>query len=273
MSKIHVGYHISCTDLEDNLKTLVAAGCDSFQIFSRNNRQLNAKSLLWSNKNIKPYIEQHNLTGITHGTYVMNFAKMESPQQKVIEDELKLCDFLGLKGIVVHYGSFEGSIDPVINATNKIMKFIEDNNIKAKLLIENTAGGGRNRGAHYDELIDLYESVDNNKNMSFVIDTAHSFAYGYKLENDILDRLHDAVPITAIHFNDSGSSRMSCVDRHARIGTGHISKIGIETTIKFAKKNKIPLILETPPVEQAQETPLNDVYTGHNSEITYIKSV
>ena len=94
--------------------------------------------------------------------------------------------------------------------------------------------------------------------MGICFDTCHAFASGYNLSTSTdvkkvfreIDCLFGGLDVLrCIHLNDSKGSLNCHVDRHENITYGHIwgrEKSGLSELIHIAKRNHIPLILETP---------------------------
>ena len=94
------------------------------------------------------------------------------------------------------------------------------------------------------------------KRIGICVDTAHIFSAGYKINReegmrDYWERFDKLIGIkncTVIHLNDSKVECCTCVDRHETIGKGYIygeSKDSLKYLIGIAKKNSIPMVLET----------------------------
>jgi deoxyribonuclease-4 len=85
-------------------------------------------------------------------------------------------------------------------------------------------------------------------------DTCHAFASGYDLRTEKavkdtfkkFDKILGLKRLKLIHANDSQTELGSHKDRHEHIGQGQIGLEGFKAIVKFAKKQKINLILETP---------------------------
>ena len=56
-----------------------------------------------------------------------------------------------------------------------------------------------------------------------------------------------------IHLNDAKGEIGCNLDRHYHLGLGGIGEEGIGAVVKFANKNRIPLILETPIDDQRDD--------------------
>jgi len=165
---------------------------------------------------------------------------------------------LGGDGAVVHMGK---SLDqPNDKAQGNFIKNIKTllkatEGVKAKIIIENTAGQGTEMGHDLNELADIYKKIGDTERVKVCIDTAHAFGAGYDISNNSegviteIDRLIGIKNIGCIHLNDSKKPLNSRVDRHADIGVGEIGLKGLIHFVEALKKiggEDIPLILEVP---------------------------
>ena len=86
------------------------------------------------------------------------------------------------------------------------------------------------------------------------LDTAHVFAAGYDIGSETavrktfreFDRVIGRDRLSAIHLNDSKTTRGSRVDRHEHIGKGRIGLDAFRFIMRDRRLRKIPKVLETP---------------------------
>ena len=135
------------------------------------------------------------------------------------------------------------------------------NNLKAKIILENTAGQGTEMGYNLELLGKIFKAIKREtpykKRVAICIDTQHVFASGCDIttkegRSKTVTDLGTYIglgEIVCIHLNDSKKICGSRVDRHEDIGHGKIGenslKLFISEIIKKSQ-NTIPLILETP---------------------------
>jgi deoxyribonuclease IV len=121
-----------------------------------------------------------------------------------------------------------------------------------KLLIETTAGTGKNLGRNFEELTKMREGVEDKERVGYVLDTQHTFASGYDWVNDfdtVVEQIQEKLgldKVKSIHLNDSLPELGTNKDRHANLGEGNIGKDTFRKILKYEKFNDMPFILETP---------------------------
>jgi deoxyribonuclease IV len=121
-----------------------------------------------------------------------------------------------------------------------------------KLLIETTAGTGKNLGRNFEELTKMREAVQDKERVGYVLDTQHTFASGYDWVNDfdsVVEDIEDILGlenVKSIHLNDSIPKLGTNKDRHANLGEGNIGKDTFRKILKYEKFKDMPFILETP---------------------------
>jgi deoxyribonuclease IV len=121
-----------------------------------------------------------------------------------------------------------------------------------KLLIETTAGTGKNLGRNVEEGKKMREGVEDKERVGYVLDTQHTFASGYDWVNDfdsVVEDIEDILGlenVKSIHLNDSLPELGTNKDRHANLGEGNIGKDTFRKILKYEKFNDMPFILETP---------------------------
>lgn len=203
-----------------------------------------------------------------HAPYVVNIA---SPDEKVftlsikkVKEELKLAEELGWEGLVIHPGSSKkmGREIAKKNFFRALEKIFEED-INAKLIVENSAGEGDGWGSTLEDFYAIYQEFPS---IYFCIDTCHLFAAGYNFKNERICKLtfyslFENIPLEKlilIHINDSHFPLGSHRDQHAHIGKGAIGIKGFKNLLSIPEIRKIPLILETP-----KDSPMADLYNLH----------
>ena len=159
-----------------------------------------------------------------------------------------------------------------------INKFLKENKTKSfpKLLIETPACQKSEVPLSFKDFGKLFKTIelrietelsidkiDNAKSMlGICIDTCHIFSAGYDIRSKgsaikLIKNINKSFDLSkylgAIHLNDAAFPLKSKRDVHASIGCGFISSEkldgsldGLRVLIKFAIKNKVPVVLETP---------------------------
>ena len=251
------------------------------QIFINNPRGTANPRLIEKYTLLAPSIVKHmtdnNLKLVIHAPYVINFAApfdKESAKFKTIFDELIVADMLGAIGCVIHVGkNLIGNkmvaTGNMLKSLKYIAKFIKNNNLRAKLILETAAGQGKEMFTTENNSMNGYASfyhmlTEDEKNyVKICIDTCHIFAAGMDIRTrpnvkelfkqlKYMDLLQH---IVVIHFNDSKKDYNTHVDRHEAIGQGKIGFSGLSEVLKFAHKYSIHCTLETPGTSYVEEIP------------------
>jgi deoxyribonuclease IV len=122
--------------------------------------------------------------------------------------------------------------------------------LKAKILLENTAGQGSSIGWKFEHIRDIMKIVKSDR-IGMCFDTCHAFAAGYDIRTKAgfeetmnhLDKTVGLDRLMAFHLNDSKGDLGTRIDRHEHIGKG---KIGLEAFRQVMKHFKhVPKVLET----------------------------
>lgn len=255
-----LGIHCSISGGVENALVLAQQwGIDTFQIFTKNQRQWREKVI--TNEEGAPFRKQMKKQkisrAIAHTTYLINLASQdEEIREKSIQSlasELLRCEALGLAGAVLHPGANrELNEKEGIRLIAQGLKTVLDHSrhLKAKVLLENTAGQGSSIGWKFEHIRDIIKHVNSDR-VGMCFDTCHAFAAGYDIRTqagfeDTIARLDATVGLNrlaAIHVNDSKGDLASRVDRHEHIGKG---KIGLEPFRQIMQHFRhIPKVLET----------------------------
>ena len=234
-------------------------------IIDKNNMN---KAIILMNKN---YIDYSNV--VVHAPYIINLCNENnfSFSVKFLQEELKRCNILGIKKLVLHPGSHIGlgeniGLNYIIKGLNEVL---DNTNYDVTILLETMSGKGTELGTSINQLKYIIDNIHDNKHIGVCLDTCHLNDSGINLEyfDDYLeefDKLIGINKIGCIHINDSKNSINSHKDRHENIGFG---TIGFNTLIKIIYNKKlenIPKILETPYVDK--------LYPPYKYEIDMIRN-
>ncbi|MCD6653963.1 MAG: deoxyribonuclease IV [Sulfurovum sp.] len=274
-----VGAHVSIGGGVENAPlNAMAIGAKAFALFTKNQRQWTAKSLL--QENIDAFHQNLELAGILpkhvlpHDSYLINLGhpeadKLEKSREAFIE-EVERCRVLGLDKLNFHPGSHLTKInkkdplcdDLLLNAEQHCLDVIAESmnraieatkNSGVKLVIENTAGQGSNLGYKFEHLGYLIDKIENKSRVGVCLDTCHTFTAGYDLRTkDAYDQTMDTFGrivgfeyLSGMHLNDSKPKLGSRVDRHASLGQGELGWDTFKWIMNDPRMDDIPLILET----------------------------
>jgi deoxyribonuclease-4 len=261
----YVGAHVSAAGGGDKAPGNASAiGARAFALFTRNQRQWQAKSL--SAAEVAAFRTNCREAGyspaqiLVHDSYLINLGHPEkealAKSREAFVAEMRRCEALGLTLLNFHPGSHlrisseNDCIDRI--AESIAIALAETEGVTA--VIENTAGQGSNLGVRFEQIARIIEKVPEKNRVGVCLDTAHTFAAGYDLRTPEayattlaeFDRIVGFCYLRGVHLNDSKTELGSRVDRHAPIGKG---KIGLETfrlIMNDPRFEEIPLILETP---------------------------
>lgn len=197
---------------------------------------------------------------ICHAPYIINLANNEKLDSwnfsiSFLKNEIKRCETLGVKYIVLHPGSSvkltkEEGIKNIIEALNHVI----DNDSKCMILLETMAGKGSECGRNIEELKEIIDGV-NSSNIGVCIDTCHLNDSGYNISEfdkflEEFDNLIGISRIKCVHVNDSKNIVASHKDRHENIGFGTIGFDNLLYVINHDKLKSVPKILETPYINE-----------------------
>ncbi|MGA1819450.1 MAG: deoxyribonuclease IV [Thermoplasmatota archaeon] len=263
-----LGAHVSIAGgIHNSVARALELGCDTFQIFTRNQRQWSAPPL--KDEEVRLFKEKLSISGIgpvlAHDPYLINLA---APGKEAFERsvegfkvELMRCSMLGIPYLVTHPGSHLGSgvkegIERVIEGLELSFSGLDDveSGERVTVLLETTAGQGSGLGGSFEELAEIRDGASMPERIGVCLDTCHVFAAGYDISEPAgyertmrnFDDILGLGALRAFHINDSLRSSGSKVDRHAGIGEGEIGIGGFSLLVKDGRFAGIPMVLETP---------------------------
>lgn len=233
-----------------------ALSVSAMQVFMKSPRS-RAKTKLTSEEaeEFKAYSDEIGFKfTVAHCSYLLNFAK--KGQRWALDsliDDLRGVEMLGGVGVVLHVGKYldleyASAFDFLIPNLKTVLS--ETSDLKAKIILENTAGQGTEMGRSFEELAEIKDALGSDR-VSICLDTCHSWAFGYDWGDfegvfEEFDRILGLENLECIHFNDATKERGSRVDRHANLGDGELGVEALSGIMKWAGSHEIPLILETP---------------------------
>lgn len=260
----YIGAHVSINGGVENAPLNAAAlGAKAFALFTKNQRQWNAKPLekqqieaFKINLEIAKILPKHVLP---HDSYLINLGH---PQKELREksflaflDEIKRCEKLGLEKLNFHPGSHLKEIDEeeCLKNISECMNNALKRSQNVSLIVENTAGQGSNLGYKFEHLAYLIENSIDKSRVGVCIDTCHLFTSGYDIRTkesyektmNEFGKIVGFNYIQGMHINDSKVPFESRVDRHESIGKGEIGLEAFSFIMNDERIEGIPLILET----------------------------
>ncbi len=260
----------------------VADGATAMHLFAKSPRSTGLRGEYAEAAKLgKEYFEKSPLTyAVIHAGYVHNFAKQldaKSYQYLSLIEDLHIAEALGINGVVLHMGKVLESDPAEARAhfvTNIAVVVKATKHLKAKLLLENTAGQGSEMGYLFSDLGAIFQAVQGklgeDARFGICLDSEHSFAAGYdwtdakkaKAGFAEFEKEIGFKHVSCVHFNDSKPACGSRRDRHEDIGVGMIGTKGLKRFIELLNthtKTPVPLLLETPQVAATYKEQLQTV--------------
>ncbi|MBR56201.1 deoxyribonuclease IV [Candidatus Poribacteria bacterium] len=243
-------------------------GCDAIQIFVTNPNRWSGSAL--SSEQVESFRKTHKQTNIqqviVHDIHLTNLASPKAEtQDKSIQAfawQLGLVEQLGLEYFVTHLGSHLGAGEPEgLGVLSQSLNHILDESRSVTVLLETTAGQGRNLGYRFEHLQQIISQSSQPDRLGVCFDTCHVFAAGYDLrtEEDYyrtfnqFDQIVGLSQIKAFHLNDAKSGFGSRVDRHDHIGQGNIGLTAFELLVNDPRFQGRPMIIETPEMNKMHD--------------------
>ncbi len=257
-----IGAHVSTAGgLEralDNAKTI---GARAIQIFGSSPQRW--QTAFPDEKTVADFLRlkqaADNFPVYLHAGYLVNLAsdnpELRKRSVKNLTEHLKIAGLLSAQGLIFHAGSSNGSpkesgLKNLISGVKEVLRGPGE----AKLLLENSAGGGNKLCSTLEEISKVTRGIKDER-FAICFDTAHAFEAGIIQYLDSVevkkffsdwDKLIGLEKLDVIHANDSKTDFRSNHDRHENIGAGKIGSGGFRhLTGEKRLQNKI-WILEVP---------------------------
>ncbi len=192
-----------------------------------------------------------------HATYLINLAdskEIGERSKKLLIAELIMAGTLGIKGSVIHLGSFkeQESPEPKYQILYENIRAVLDKTPPQTLFIIEGAGN-RKIGRTLEELGKIIKDL-NNPRVRVCLDTCHLHAAsfdlttGAKLDKFLgdFDKIVGLNNLELIHANDSKDPLGSLRDRHENIGQGTVGMSVFKGLLNHPVTRKLPFIIETP---------------------------
>lgn len=273
---LELGSHVSASGGVDKaIDRATQLEMTSFQIFTKNANQWNAKPL-------DPVVIDRFRDGITanpsikhvvaHDSYLINLASPDDAAWNksidALQNELERCDLLGIPFLVSHPGAHMGTgVDTGVARVSAGINIIHDRmtNGSCSLAIETTAGQGTTLGRTFEEIATIIDGVEDKSRVCVCFDTCHVFAAGYDIRTAetytvTMQQFDDIVgleQLQVLHLNDSVKEFGSFRDRHAHIGEGMIGVDAFQFLLRDDRLSGRPGILETPKDDDITEDLMN----------------
>lgn len=234
----------------------------AFQIFVAGPQQVRHMDY---EKELAEYTSKKNVIGIAHSAYIFSPWNGKSLGLTNVKKELQTCGKEGLHGLVVHLPK-----NTPEHVAEVIPKLLEGKPNSVMLMLEIPSVHPEDNKSYetpekVNKLCELIVQNGWDGHVGIVPDTAHIFSGGYDLTTKQqadawLKGLKYPKLICLIHINDSAVKLGNGRDKHDTLGKGLIwkkykigvpksddhnfNKSGLYSFIKFAQKNRIPIIIE-----------------------------
>ena len=258
-----IGAHISVAGgLHRAYQRADAAGCESMQIFTRNQRK-------WSNdplsfREIEEFYRASKDSSVrkvvSHASYLINLGgndHVRGKSEEALISELERCRHLSIDDVVLHPGfalesTGEAALARVSASLLKVLEATSD--IKVRILLETRAGQGSVLGGDISEFSAILDHLEGHPRIGFCVDICHVFAAGYEIRthesyNRLVGLLEKHVGLERIHcwhLSDSKMDKGSKKDRHQHLGEGTIGLEPFSMLVNDVRFDNVPAILETP---------------------------
>jgi deoxyribonuclease-4 len=206
---------------------------------------------------------------VVHVNYLVNLAsrdpEIRARSIATFRGELDRAAIVGAEFLVVHPGSSKGQpVDDAISAcADGLCQAASGFTGAVTVLLENTAGCGSTLGSRFEELRairDLAAPCAETR-IGYCLDTCHLLAAGFDIATvgglrSTLRHAGDVLGLENVpvfHANDSKTPLGSHVDRHAKIGEGHIGAEAFRRLLAHPKMRGKTFISETPVEEDGDD--------------------
>ncbi|GAC1602713.1 MAG: deoxyribonuclease IV [Myxococcales bacterium] len=239
-----------------------ADAAEAVQIFTRSSRMWAAKAL--DAADVARFRAEAARSGLgssasVHATYLVNLAAdagdLRTRSIEAFADELRRCDALGVRFLVVHPGTHADPPRGIANIARALDQIFEGHAGACQVLLETAAGQGASLGRSFEELRAMRDAVEARSRVAVCLDTCHVFAAGYDLATPAgyastfrhFDQILGLSLLKAFHLNDSKKPLGCRVDRHEQPGDGCIGKGAFQRLVNDPRFSEVPGYLELPP--------------------------
>ena len=247
------------------------AGCETMMIFTKSNRQWNAKPL--SDEDIRLYREAAQAHKdiypvAVHASYLINIGSSDpalwEKSYSALKTEVERADAIDAELLMFHPGAYidadeETGLSNIARALRRLLD--ETASCDVKVCLETMAGTGTTLGHRFEHLARLRDEAKNHPRFGICLDTCHIFSAGYDIRTpevyevtmNTFDEIVGLQHIDCFHFNDSRHNFDARKDRHCHIGQGEIGLEGFANFVNDPRWNDHPAYLETPKTETDDE--------------------
>ena len=270
-AKKRIGVHVGTAGgTWTAVERAVAAGANTFQIFSSSPRQWRAATVKPDDaRKMRELRAKYDVGPVSfHASYLINLcSQTESVRTSSVvafRGEVERALALGAEYLVLHPGSWKGLTrdEGLRLAAESIEKAIDGVAFteaagQAKdfqILIENTAGAEFSLGGKLEQVAELVERLKPCAPVGVCLDTCHVHVAGYDIVTpdgyvETMMLVGDTVGFDAVklwHCNDAKAAMGSKLDRHEHIGEGTIGAEAFRRLLHDERFRGAAFIAETP---------------------------
>lgn len=261
-----IGAHLSISGgYYKAIERIADIGGNCLQIFSSSPRGWNFAKITEEDR--KFFAQEKNKFKIErvyfHASYLVNLAgekRIADLSMKSLIAELNVASQLGIKGSIIHLGSYKENGPTVWDVSqDKRYSFLIDNILQILthtpkdtfFIIENA--GNRKIGQTIEEIAKIIKDI-NDERIKVCLDTCHLFSAGYplrtqkELETFLIefDKIIGLHKLELWHLNDSRDPFNALRDRHENIGEGTMGISTFKLLLNDSRTKHLPFIIETP---------------------------
>ena len=257
---MRIGCHLSVSKGFDKMvERALEVGANVVQYFPKNPKSYRPKKFDADEcRELAKAAAKADIRSVCHSPYVTNLSTPDSSLWEIsiasIVNDLEIADAYGTDYLVVNCGKHvgEGRERGEQLMADAINRVLDEFGGRTVFLMENTAGQGSELGQSIEEILSIYQRIEDKSRVGVCFDTCHGFASGL-LDFDDWDRFaeqffdDDFFPLVkVIHLNDSKTPKGAKRDRHELLGQGEIGAENLRRFLSEPRLRHLPVIIETP---------------------------
>src|SRR6202044_3532786 len=269
-TKKRIGVHVGTAGgTWTAVERAVAAGANTFQIFSSSPRQWKAAAVKPEDAaKMRELRAKHDVGPVSvHASYLINLcsqtASVRENSVDAFRGEVERALALGAEYLVLHPGSWKGltreeglrlaaqGIERAIGTLGGGLKW-QDHDFR--ILIENTAGAEFSLGGSFDQVAELVATLQACGPVGGCLGTCHTHVAGYDIVTtegyeSTMKQVGETMGFDAVkvwHCNDAKAPMGSKLDRHEHIGEGTIGAAAFRRLLHDERFAHCAFIAETP---------------------------
>jgi len=225
--------------------------------------------------------KRYGISVFQHASYYFNLcAPSKFVIPPILVHELHTGQKLGIAHMVLHPGTIVGqatkkesivllarALDALIEQFPKTTFYLENTAVNSDIAV----------GSDFNDFQHLLKRMKRAAKLSFCIDTAHAYAFGYDIATvkgqnafiKIVDQSIGLKRVALLHLNNTDKQCGSGVDRHTAWENGLIPPNLLLRFMNLAPFKKLPIILELPVrmSEEHEQQVVQDIYDYEKGEL------